>query len=62
MRRWLTALILVLLTGAPAFGEDAARETLRIGVDPAYPPFSDIDDADRPPASTSISRSRSVRA
>ena len=47
MRRWLTALILVLLTGAPAFGEDAARETLRIGVDPAYPPFSDIDDADR---------------
>ncbi len=47
MRRWLTALILVLLTAAPAFGDDAAPETLRIGVDPAYPPFSDIDDADR---------------
>ena len=47
MRRRLTALILVLLTGAPAFGEEAAREKLRIGVDPAYPPFSDIDDSDR---------------
>ncbi len=47
MRRWLTALILVLLTAAPAFGDDTAPETLRIGVDPAYPPFSDIDDADR---------------
>lgn len=47
MRRWLAALCLVLLTAAPAFGDEAARETLRVGVDPAYPPFSEIDDADR---------------
>ena len=47
MRRWLAALVLALLTAAPAFGDEAARDTLRVGVDPAYPPFSDIDDADR---------------
>ncbi len=45
MRRWFAALILVLLTGAPAFGDEAARDKLRIGVDPAYPPFSGIDEA-----------------
>ena len=47
MKGLITALILVLLTAAPASGGEAARETLRVGVDPAYPPFSDIDDADR---------------
>ncbi len=47
MRRWFAALILVLLAGAPAFGDEAAREKLRIGVDPAYPPFSGIDDRGR---------------
>ena len=47
MRRWLTALVLALLTAAPAFGDEASRETLRVGVDPSYPPFSEIDDADR---------------
>ena len=47
MRRWLAALVLALLTAASAFGDEAAREHLRIGVDPSYPPFSDIDDADR---------------
>ena len=47
MRRWLRALILVLLTAAPAFADDPAREKLRIGVDPSYPLFSEVDDADR---------------
>ena len=47
MRRLAAALILVLLFSVPAFGDDKALERLRIGVDPAYPPFSDIDDADR---------------
>ena len=47
MRRWFAALVLVLMTAAPTFGDEVARATLRIGVDPAYPPFSDIDDADR---------------
>ncbi|MDE0704197.1 MAG: transporter substrate-binding domain-containing protein [Rhodospirillaceae bacterium] len=47
MRRWLTALVLALLTAAPVFGDEASRETLRVGVDPSYPPFSEIDDADR---------------
>ena len=47
MRRLAAALILVLLFSVPAFGDDKAPERLRIGVDPAYPPFSNIDDADR---------------
>ncbi len=47
MRRLAAALTLVLLLSASAFGDDTARERLRIGVDPAYPPFSDIDDANR---------------
>jgi len=47
MRRWLATLILVLLTAAPALGDEEARQILRVGVDPSYPPFSEIDDADR---------------
>lgn len=47
MKRLAAALTLVLLWFVPALGDDAAPEGLRIGVDPAYPPFSDIDDADR---------------
>ncbi len=47
MRRLAAALTLVLLLSASAFGDDTAPERLRIGVDPAYPPFSDIDDANR---------------
>ena len=47
MRRFAAALILTLLSSAPAFGDDAAQERLRIGVDPTYPPFSDVDDANR---------------
>ena len=47
MKSLATALILVLLSATLASGDDAAPERLRIGVDPSYPPFSDIDDADR---------------
>ncbi|WP_136661550.1 transporter substrate-binding domain-containing protein [Nitratireductor sp. XY-223] len=47
MRKLLAALGLVLLTAAAAFGDEVSRETLHVGVDPGYPPFSEIDDADR---------------
>ena len=46
MKTLATALILVLLSLAPMRGADAAS-ALRIGVDPGYPPFSDIDEAGR---------------
>ncbi len=47
MRRLAATLTLVLLFSASAFGDDTAPERLRIGVDPAYPPFSDIDEVGR---------------
>ena len=47
MKRLAVALIFVLLCSAPVVGDVKAVERLRIGVDPAYPPFSDIDDSDR---------------
>ena len=47
MRRWFAAFVLALLTAAPALGDEAAQAKLRVGVDPSYPPFSEIDDADR---------------
>ena len=47
MKKLAASLILALLSLVPVFGEDTAPDRLRIGVDPAYPPFSDIDDADR---------------
>ncbi len=47
MKRLVAAFLLTLLSCAPAFGGDAAPERLRIGVDPTYPPFSEVDDAGR---------------
>ncbi len=47
MRRLAATLTPVLLFCASAFGDDTAPERLRIGVDPAYPPFSDIDEVGR---------------
>ncbi len=47
MKRLVTVWMLVLLSLVPAFGSESAGERLRIGVDPTYPPFSDIDDAGR---------------
>ncbi len=43
----LTALLVCVLSGAAvAADNDRSSWTLRIGVDPNYPPFSSIDDAD----------------
>ena len=39
------ALLFALLAVAPTLGDDA--NTLRIGVNPDYPPFSEVDDAGR---------------
>ena len=39
--------IVVLLSLTSALGEDGSRAELRVGLDPSYPPFSDIDDAGR---------------
>ena len=39
--------IIVLLTLTSALGEEGSRAKLRVGLDPSYPPFSDIDDAGR---------------
>ena len=47
MKRLAAALIFVLLCSAPVFGDGKALEKLRIGVDPGYPPFSEIDGAGR---------------
>ena len=47
MKRLAATLIFVLLCSAPVFGDSKALETLRIGVDPSYPPFSEIDGAGR---------------
>jgi len=47
MKRLVAALILVLLSNIPALGDEAAQEKLRVGVDPGYPPFSEIDGAGR---------------
>ena len=48
MKTLATGLILVLLSLAAGLGGEAAAEAeLRIGVDPDYPPFSEIDDAGR---------------
>ncbi len=42
------AAFLVLMPSlVPAFGADPAPERLRIGVDPGYPPFGEIDGAGR---------------
>lgn len=38
------AMILLLLLFVPACSADMTPDKLRIGVDPAYPPFSDFDD------------------
>lgn len=44
----LTAVaLLVCASFAVALGDDAASERLRVGVDPRYPPFSNIDERDR---------------
>ncbi len=47
MKTLAVALILLLVPFASASGDDRPRLTLRIGVDPAYPPFSEIDDEGR---------------
>ncbi len=47
MKTLTAALIVFLLSFAPAPGADAASGKLRIGVDPGYPPFSEVDDAGR---------------
>ena len=47
MKTLAGALILLLLSFASASGDDGSQVTLRIGVDPAYPPFSEIDDEGR---------------
>lgn len=44
VRRLTAALALALLFLVPAFGDDTEQSTLRIGIDPGYPPFSHIDD------------------
>ena len=47
MKTLAWALIVVLLSLTSALGEEGSRTKLRIGLDPSYPPFSDIDDAGR---------------
>ncbi len=43
MKYILTVLLLVLAYVSPGFSSDAVSEKIRIGVDPHYPPFSEID-------------------
>ncbi len=45
MKKLTTALLLTLLAVSPTLGDDA--DTLRIGVNPDYPPFSGIDESGR---------------
>ncbi len=47
MNTLAAAFLVLLLSTAPAFGADPAPERVRIGVDPGYPPFSEIDEAGR---------------
>lgn len=41
------AMILLLLLFVPACSADMTPDKFRMGVDPAYPPFSDFDDTIR---------------
>ena len=47
MKTLAAALVVVLLSFTSALGDDGPLAKLRIGVDPGYPPFSEVDDADR---------------
>ncbi len=47
MKALALALLLVVFSPTPLPGTEAGRANLRIGVDPGYPPFSDIDEEDR---------------
>ena len=43
MRIFLTSLVIFLSSLFPLFASDTAPTTVRVGVDPNYPPFSEID-------------------
>ena len=47
MKTLAATLVVVLLSFTSALGDDGPLAKLRIGVDPGYPPFSEVDDADR---------------